>query len=36
MPDWLAVLVGVVIGVGGGLGLGYVGLIWYWNRNNPL
>ena len=33
MPDWVAVTIGVVSGVGGGLALGYLMLVRYFGRN---
>ena len=33
MPDWAAVSIGVVAGVALGIGLAYVGLVWYWKRD---
>jgi hypothetical protein len=35
MPDWAAVTVGVILGAGLGLAGAYVGLAWYWHRNQP-
>lgn len=33
MPDWLAIGIGTVLGVLMGLGLGYILLVWYMNRD---
>ena len=33
MPDWIAVIVGGVLGVLTGLGLGYILLVWYMSKD---
>lgn len=33
MPDWAAITIGVVGGVGLGIGAGYILLVWYWSRD---
>lgn len=35
MPDWAAITIGVVLGVGMGLALGYLLLLWYMNKDRP-
>lgn len=35
MPDWAAITLGVVLGVGGGLALGYGLLAWYMSKERP-
>lgn len=31
MPDWAAVTIGAVLGVGAGLGIGYLIVLWYFS-----
>lgn len=35
MPDWAAVTIGVVLGVGLGLVFGVLLLLWYLNKDRP-